>query len=81
MKVVEIEKLHPTLDEVINIADQETVILRKSGGKMFVLSQVDKFDAEAELLKNNKEFMQFLKELSQEKSTISLGDFKHELEL
>ncbi len=81
MKVVEIEELHPTLDEVINIADQETVILRKPSGKMFVLSQVDKFDVEAELLKNNKEFMQFLKELSQEKSTISLSDFKHELEL
>lgn len=81
MKLVEIEKLHPTLDEVINIADQETVILREPGGKMFVLSQVDKFDVEAELLKNNKEFMRFLKELSQEKPTISLSDFKHELGL
>ncbi len=80
MKVVEIEKSHPTLDEVINIADQETVILRKSGGKMFVLSQVDEFDAEVELLKNNKKFIQFMKELSQEKPTISLSDLKKELE-
>lgn len=41
----------------------------------------DKFGVEVELLKNNKEFMRFLKELSQEKSTISLSDLEHELGL
>ena len=48
---------------------------------MFALSQVDDFDLEVELLKNNTEFMSFLKQLSQEEPTISLQDLRKELDL
>jgi len=46
-----------------------------------VFSQIDEFDAEAELLKNNKEFMEFLKSLSEEKPVISLGELRQELDV
>ena len=44
-------------------------------------NDVDDFDLEVELLKNNPEFMALLKQLSQDKAAISLQDLRKELEL
>ncbi len=48
---------------------------------MFALAPVDDFEVEVELLKKNAEFMAFLKQLSQEKATISLSPLREELGL
>ncbi|MEX2139489.1 MAG: hypothetical protein WD894_09520 [Pirellulales bacterium] len=79
MKVIELGKGPPTLDEVIGMAKGELVVLRKPDGSVFALSQVDAFAVEVELLKNNPEFMAFLKELSNEEPAISLTDLRQEL--
>jgi hypothetical protein len=81
MKVIELEQVRPTLDEVIGLAKDELVVLRGPDGTVFALSQVDDFDVEVELLKNNPEFMAFLKQLSQEEASISLEDLRAELAL
>ena len=81
MKVIELKQTQPTLDEVIDLAEEELVVLRKSDGSVFALSSVDDFDVEVELLKSNPEFMAFLSQLSQEEATISLQDLRKELAL
>ncbi len=81
MKVIELKQTQPTLDEVIDLAEEELIVLRKSDGSVFALSSVDDFDVEVELLKNNPEFMAFLSQLSQEEATISLQDLRKELAL
>jgi hypothetical protein len=81
MKVIELTNAHPTVDELIGLAKDQLIVLRKPDGSMFALSQVDDFDVEVELLKNNPEFMMFMKQLSQEKGAISLADLRKELEL
>ena len=81
MKLIELSGNQPTLDEVIGLAQEELVVLRRSDGCVFVMSQVDDFDVEVELLKNNPEFMAFLKKSSQEEGTISLQDLRKELAL
>jgi hypothetical protein len=81
MKVIELGHAHPTLDEVIDLAEEELVVLRKPDGSVFALSPVDDFAVEVELLKNNREFMALLKQLSQEEATISLQDLRKELAL
>ena len=81
MKIIELGHIHPTLDEVIDLAEEELLVLRKPDGSVFALLPVDDFDVEVELLKNNPEFMDFLKQLSQEKATISLQDLRKELAL
>ncbi len=81
MKVIEIERASPTLEEVMKIADRELVVLRQTTGKVFAVSQVDEFDVEVELLKNNPEFMALMEELSQEKATISSNELREELGL
>lgn len=56
-------------------------ILRKADDEMFALTPIDDFEVEVELLKRNVEFMAFLKQLAQEKATISLKSLRAELGL
>lgn len=79
MKVVEIESVHPTLEEVMGLAKDELVVLRNSDGSEFAVSRVDDFAVEVELLKNNPEFLAYLRERSQEKGAISLEELRKEL--
>jgi len=81
MKIVELVNGHPSLDEVIALAKQELVVLRKADGSVFAVSEVDEFAVEVELLKNNPEFMSFLRQRSQVKSTVSLEELRQELGL
>jgi hypothetical protein len=81
MKLIELKNSHPTVDELIGAAKDELVVLRRSDGSLYALSHVDEFDVEVELLKNNPEFMTFMKELSHEKGAISLQDLRKELDL
>lgn len=79
MKIVELKQDDLLLNEMMDIAVQEPVILRKQSGELFVLSIIDEFDVEVESLRRNKEFMEFLHELSQEEATISLVELRKEL--
>jgi hypothetical protein len=79
MKVIDLADGSPSLDEVIDLAKQEPVVRRKPDGSVFALSEVDDFAVEVELLKNNAEFMSFLRQCSQETSTISLEELRQEL--
>ena len=78
MKVIELDQSH-SLDEVVDLAQEELVVLRKSDGSVFDLSHVDDFAVEVELLKNNTEFMALLRQLSQEEATTSLEDLRQQL--
>lgn len=79
MKIIELQGI--TLDEVVALAQNEALVLRKPDGSMFALAPVNDFEVEVELLKNNAEFMAFLKQLSQEKASISLQTLRSELGL
>lgn len=81
MKVIDVQRAAPSLEEVMNLADSELVVLRQTNGKVFAVSQVDEFDWEVELLKTNPEFMAFMEKLSQEKATISSRQLREELGL
>jgi hypothetical protein len=81
VKVIELAEKEPTLDEIVDLAKDELVVLRRPDGSLFAVAPVDDFDVEVELLKNNAEFMAFLKQLSQEEAAISLQDLRRELDL
>jgi hypothetical protein len=81
MKVIELAEKEPTLDEVVDLAKEELVVLRRPDGSLFAVAPIDDFDVEVELLKNNPEFMAFLRQLSQEDAAISLQDLRSELGL
>ena len=81
MKIIDLEHAQPTLEEIMGMAQDELIVLRKPDGSVFAMSHVDDFDVEVKLLRNNPEFMAFLKKLSQEEATISLQDLRKELGL
>lgn len=81
MKVIELENSHASLEDVLELARSETVILRQANNRDFVLAPVDAFSLEVELLRNNPEFMAYLDELFQQKATIPIEEVEKELDL
>jgi hypothetical protein len=81
MRIIELNEAQIFLDELLEIARQEMVILQKADNERFVLSLVDEFALEVELLRNNEEFMAYLDELFSQEATIPLEDVEKELGL
>jgi hypothetical protein len=81
MTVIELTKTQPTLDEVMGLARDGVVVLRKPDGSAFALAPLDDFEVEVELLRNNPDFLSFLRQLSREEVSISLEDLRNELAL
>ena len=79
--MIELAEKGSTLREVVDLAKDELVVLRRPDGSLFAVASVDDFDVEVELLENNAEFMSFLKQISQEEAAISLQDLRRELGL
>jgi len=79
MKVIELAGNHNSLEDFLEMARQETIILRKANSQDSVLATIDDFDLELEVLRNNKEFMAYLDTLSEEKATIPIEDVEKEL--
>jgi hypothetical protein len=79
VKVIELTDAEPTLNEVMGLAKEEIVVLRQPNGAVYAVSQVDDFDVESELLRNQPDFMAFLRELSKDKAVVSLQDLRKEL--
>jgi hypothetical protein len=79
MTVIELTETHPTLDEVMGLARDGVVVLRKPDGSTFAVAQLDDFEVEVELLRNNADFLSFLRALSHEGSSVSLEDLRKEL--
>jgi hypothetical protein len=46
MKIIGLDESHASLENLLDIAKQETVILRKAGNGGFVLAPVDEFALE-----------------------------------
>jgi hypothetical protein len=81
MTVIELTGTHPTLDEVMVLAKDGVVVLRKPDGSAFAVAPLDDFEVEVELLRNNPDFLSFLRQLSREEVSISLEDLRNELAL
>jgi hypothetical protein len=81
MTVIDLAEARPTLDELIGLARDGVVVLRKPDGTAFALAQLDHFEVEVELLRNSPDFLTFLKQLSREKASIPLHDLRKELAL
>jgi hypothetical protein len=81
MTVIELAETHSTLEEVFELAKDGVVVLRKPDGSAFALAQLDDFEVEVELLRNNPGFLSFLRQLSREEASIPLDDLRKELAL
>jgi hypothetical protein len=81
MTVINLAESHPTLEEVMGLAKDDVVVLRRPDGSAFAVSQLGDFEVEVELLRSDPDFLSFLRRLSREDATISLQDLRSELAL
>ena len=80
MKTVNLEKEKLILEEVINLARKEPVLLLTSDGKEFFISEADDFEREVETLRESKVFQRFLDDRSACTHRIPLEEIEKEIE-
>jgi hypothetical protein len=81
MKTLELSKVQGGLDEVLNLAAEENVVLTTSDGRQFVVAEIDDFEAEVRLVRENRELMEFLRQRSAPGKTYTLDEVRKELNL
>ena len=80
MKTVNLEKEKLNLDEVINLARKEPVLLLASDGKEFFISEADDFEGEVKILAREPGLQKFLDERSACTGKIPLEEIEKEIE-
>ncbi len=81
MKNIEISQSNLTISDLLELAEQDTIILKKSDGTEFVLSVIDDFTEEVKALANNQEFMDFLAQRSCSIPKLSLEEARKRLNI
>ncbi|NJL40862.1 MAG: hypothetical protein HC833_17855 [Leptolyngbyaceae cyanobacterium RM1_406_9] len=81
MRTIELAQSTLSMTELLELAEQDTLILRKPDGTEFVLSAVDDFASEVEALSQNQEFMEFLAERSRSTKRVSLEEARKRLSI
>jgi len=82
MKTVELlSEAAPSLEELLELAEQESLLLKTPDGREYILSEVDDLSQEIEQIRDNPELMEFLDHRSQEKERFSLDQVKQKLGL
>jgi hypothetical protein len=81
LKIVELTTIAPALAELLELTGEGTLILKTSEGRAFVLAEVDNFDTEIALVRQNEELMALLAERSREKKTYTLQQVREQLGL
>jgi hypothetical protein len=74
MRTITISPRARTLNALLKQALQENLLLRTAEGHEFVLAEIDDFDREIDLTRQNEELMRLLDRRGQEKATISLAE-------
>ena len=81
MTTIKIPKQARTLIALLKRARRENVILRSPEGEEFILAEIDDFNREIELTRQNKQLMKLLESRASQKETISLEEAKRRLDL
>lgn len=60
MKTIELLKTYMSIEQLIELARQENILIKVPNGEKFILAEIDDFEAEVESLRFNDEFIAFL---------------------
>ncbi len=60
MRTIEISNSFLTVRDLTESVNKENIILKTDEGRMFVFAEIDDFDREIQLTRENKDLMQFL---------------------
>jgi hypothetical protein len=79
MKTITVSRRARTLNALLKQALEENLILKTEDGHEFVLAEIEDFDREIELTRQNDKLMRLLDSRGQEKATISLAEARAQL--
>ena len=81
MRTLDVSTELPSVKELLELARDENLIIRTSEGREFILAEIDDFDRELELIRQNDELMEFLRLRSSEDKTFTLSEVREKLGL
>lgn len=81
MRTVSISTRSKRLNALLRQARKENIILRTDDGVEFILAEIDDFNREIELTRQNKKLMKFLEARAKQTKTVPLAQAKTELGL
>ena len=76
MRTIKVSRQSRTVNALLKRARRENVILRSPEGTEFILAELDDFNREIELTRENKNLMNLLEGRAKHKATVSLGEAK-----
>lgn len=81
MKVITVSPQAKALNALLEQARQENIVLRTPDGTEFVLAEIDDFEREIALTRQNEELMFLLDRRAQQTQTVGLTEAKEQLGL
>ncbi len=72
MKTIDISTKKSSIIELLNMAKEESVLVKTKDGDAFVISSIDEFNSEVELLRKNHKFLSMLDSFKEEKESFSI---------
>lgn len=81
MKTIDLTIELPSLEEILELASDQNIILKTTDGREFILAEVDDFDEEIELVRQHRELMEFLGQRSRKTKTFTLSQVREKLGL
>ncbi|OQX02662.1 MAG: hypothetical protein BWK80_57420 [Desulfobacteraceae bacterium IS3] len=81
MRLVDLNEIKPSIDEILDMAKSDAVIIKGSDGVQYILEEADEFEREVAVLGRSEKFMSFLKKRSEEKGGRPLSEFIKELNI
>ncbi len=79
MKTIDLRESTTTLEELLQMASSENLLIRDKNGREFILDAADDFDREVAQLGKSDKFMAFLEARSHEPGSISLEEIDRQL--
>ncbi len=79
MKTIDSSMTQISVNELLNSARNEAIMVKASDGTFFVLSMADDFATEVELLRQNHTFLTLLDSFKQGQKTMSLEEVEKRL--
>jgi len=81
MKTLDLSATTPTVNELLDLAGEDLIIIKAPGGREFVLAEVEDFEDEIARTRQNAELMALLDERSRETVTYTLEQVRERLKL
>lgn len=79
MRTITVSGRSKRLTELLKQARKENIIIRTDDGAEFILAEIDDFNREVELTRQNKKLMKYLEARAKQTKTVPLAKAKAEL--